>query len=71
MKTVCKICGKGKEDDKKWQLSVRSGAKHFFPNKNITMKMFKISFMMPKFMRESPGLLNLIFRLEQEGERLT
>ena len=40
----------------------------FFPNRNLTRKMVEWSIVMPRFIREKNGLMNAMFRLEQEGE---
>ena len=40
----------------------------FFPNKNLTRKMVEWSVVVSRLIREKKGLLNAIFRLEQEGE---
>ena len=40
----------------------------FFPNRNLTRRMVEWSIVMPRFVREKKGLMNAMFRLEQEGE---
>ena len=42
----------------------------FFPNKNLTPKMANYSLVLPRFIREKKGLVNTMFRLEQEGEHI-
>ena len=42
----------------------------FFPHENLTRKMVEWSLVLPRFIRERRGLINLILRLEQEGEHL-
>ena len=38
--------------------------------KNLTRKMVEWSLVMPTFIREYKGLMNVILKLEQEGEHL-
>ena len=42
----------------------------FFLNNNLTTKMANYSLVLPKFIREKKGLVNTMFRLEQEGEHI-
>ena len=41
-----------------------------FPEICLTRKMVEMSLVMPKFIRDHPGLLNKILRLGQEGEHI-
>ena len=41
-----------------------------FPKRNLTRKMIELSLVFPRFIREQPGLINFILRLEQEGEHI-
>ena len=41
-----------------------------FPKRNLTRKMFELSFIMPLFIRRRPGFVNKILRFEQEGEHI-
>jgi hypothetical protein len=41
-----------------------------FPTRTMTRKMVEMSLVVPRFIREQPGMINKILRLEQEGERL-
>ena len=42
----------------------------FFPHKNLTPKMTVYSMILPRFIRQKQGLVNTMFRLEQEGKHL-
>mgnify|MGYP003318738279 CR=1 FL=1 len=43
----------------------------FFPTKGLTRKMTEYSLVFPRFIREKKGMVNKMFRLEQEGSTYT
>ena len=39
----------------------------YIPNRNLTRKIVEWSIVMPRFIREKKGFMNIVLRLEQEG----